>query len=136
MVWCPRRRCSGERGVHQTSVKPRMVQTICLALMGPRGRLLCHYGTTRRGCGQLRGFGLLGRCIVPMSYREASVFGPMRSLMISDSRQLSGRRRPVACGWRSAIEGKVRDRSRRGETVEPLSDRVRMRRASVTRVNT
>ena len=40
------------------------------------------YGTTRRGCGQLRGFGLLGRCIVPMSYREASVFGPMRSLMI------------------------------------------------------
>jgi hypothetical protein len=30
----------------------------------------------------LRGFGLLGRCMVPMSYREASVFGPMRSLMI------------------------------------------------------
>src|SRR4029077_9395822 len=42
MVWCPRRRCSGERGVHQTGIKPRMVQTICLALMGPRGRLLCQ----------------------------------------------------------------------------------------------
>ena len=98
MVWCPRRRCSGERGVHQTCIKPRMVQTICLALMGPRGRLLCHYGTTRRGCGQLRGFGLLGRCIVPMSYREASVFGPMRSLMIFGLTP-AFRAPPAGCVW-------------------------------------
>ena len=106
-----------------------MVQTICLALMGPRGRLLCHYGTTRRGCGQLRGFGLLGRCIVPMSYREASVFGPMRSLMIFGLTPAF--RAPVTYEWRSAMEGNAWEHGRRGEAVEPLSDRRRMPRASV-----
>jgi hypothetical protein len=39
-----------------------MVQTTSLALIGPTPAWL-------------RGFGLLGRRIVPMSYREASVFG-------------------------------------------------------------
>jgi hypothetical protein len=28
--------------VSAVCIKPRMVQTICLALMGPRGRLLCQ----------------------------------------------------------------------------------------------
>ena len=93
MVWCPRRRCSGERGVHQTGIKPRMVQTICLALMGPRGRLLCQ--------------------------------------LWDHPAWLSGRRRPVACGWRSAMEGNAWEHGRRGEAVEPLSDRRRMPRASV-----
>jgi len=115
--------------VSAVCIKPRMVQTICLALMGPRGRLLCHYGTTRRGCGQLRGFGLLGRCIVPMSYREASVFGPMRSLMIFGLTPAF--RAPVTYEWRSAMEGNAWEHGRRGEAVEPLSDRRRMPRASV-----
>ena len=46
----------------------------------------------------LRGFGLLGRCIVPMSYREASVFGPMRSLMIFGLTP-AFRAPPAGCVW-------------------------------------
>ena len=42
----------------------------------------------------------------------------------------------VAYEWRSAMEGNARDHGRRGEVAEPLSDRGRMRRASVTKVNT
>jgi hypothetical protein len=89
-----------------------MVQTICFALMGPVAGCFASYGTTPAW---LRGFGLLGRCIVPMSYREASVSGPMRSQMIFGLTPAFGRSRPVGCEWRSAIEGNARDRSRRGE---------------------
>jgi len=64
-------------------------------------------GSPRRGC---RGFGLLGRRIVPMSYREVSVFGPMRSLMIFRLTQGFRAPPPVACEWRcSAIEGNASD---------------------------
>ena len=60
-------------------IKPGIVQNICLALMGPRGWLLCQLSDHP---GVAAGFGVLGRCIVPISYREALVRGPMRSLMI------------------------------------------------------
>ena len=53
---------------------------ICLALMGPPGWLLCQLGDPTPA--RLRGFRLLGRCLGQMSYREASVFGPMRPLII------------------------------------------------------
>ena len=126
MGWCPRRRCSGECGVHQTSIKPRMGHTTSLALMGPPGWLRCQLWTTPAW---LRGFRLLGRCIGQMSYREVSVFGPMRSLLIFGLTPAF--RTPVAYEWRSAMEGNARERGRSGEADEPLSDRVRMRRASV-----
>ena len=83
-------------------IKPRMVQTICLALMGPRGRLLCQLWDHPAW---LRGFGLLGRCIVPMSYREASVFGPMRSLMIFGLTP-AFRAPPAGCVWSGVVPSK------------------------------
>ena len=79
MGWCPRRRCSGECG----DIKPRMVQTACLALMEPPGRLLCQLWDHP---GVAAGFPvarpLYDSCIGQMSYREVSVFSPMRSLTI------------------------------------------------------
>ena len=65
----------------------------------------------------LWGFGLLGRCIVPTSYRETSVFGPMRSLILFELTPAF--RAPAAYEWRSAMEGHARERGRRGEAVEP-----------------
>src|SRR6476469_11065786 len=78
MGWCPRRRCSGEPGVHQTSIKPGLFRP-SVRHWWDHEAALPVIGTTPVW---LRGFGLLGRRIVPISYREASVFGPMGSQMI------------------------------------------------------
>ena len=63
------------------------------------------------------GFRMLGRCIVPTSYRETSVFGPVRSLILFELTPAF--RAPAASQWRSAMEGHARERGRRGEAVEP-----------------
>jgi len=88
------RRCSGERGVHQTGIKPTMVQTICWHWRNHVAGCFASYGTTPAW---LPGFRLLGRCIGQMSYREVSVFGPVRSPVIFGLTPAFRRRRPVAC---------------------------------------
>ena len=130
MGWCPRRRCSGDCGVHQTSIKPasnpgRFRPSVWHRWDHAAGGF-ASYGTT---VAWLWGFGLLGRCIVPTSYRETSVFGPMRSLIILSSRQLSGRRLRMSgvVPWKD-MRGSAAAAARRSSL---LSDRVRMWRASV-----
>ena len=105
---------TGDCGVHQTCIKPRTVQTICFALMGPRGWRLCQLWDHR---GVAVGFRIARRCSVPTSSRETSVFGPMRSLILFELTPAF--RAPAAYEWRSAMEGHARERGRRGEAVEP-----------------
>lgn len=83
-------------------IKPRIVQNICLALMGPRGWLLCQLSDPRSGCG-FRG----ARPLYCPDQLPGNV-GAWPDALADDFRtdtSISGHRRTVACEWRGAIEG-------------------------------
>ena len=115
-------------------IKPRMVQTICLALMGPRGWLFCQLWDHP---GVAAGFPVARPPYCPNKL-PGSV-GVWPDALADDFRthaSFQGAAGRLRVSGVVPLKGNARDRSRRGETVEPLSDRVRIRRASVTRVNT
>ena len=96
-------------------IKPRMVQTTCLALMGPLGWLLCQ-SWDHPGCS----VSLYWPDELPGSV------GVWPDAFADDFGLKPAFRGPVAYEWRSDVK-EMRVRGRRGEAVEPLSDRARMR---------